>query len=385
MPTPEMQLVLLGSRLQADSVMRGRMRQAAAENPDWQAVYNISVHHRVLPVLYRSLKAVLPDVAPGPVLKQFKNAYMANAGQNMIKTACLIRAVDALAGRDIAVLPFKGPAQAEYVYGDISLRSFTDLDILVKKKDAARAREVLLASGFSGGLPLDRQQMDKYIQTEDNFSVFSKKHGVVVELHWEISGCYLIKPLRFEDLPQSPNPVFLHDHPMPTLSREALLVYLCIHSAKDVWGNLEQVMAVAELVREKGPINWALADDMARRWGCRRVFLLGLYLASGLLDAPVSDEMIRHGRRDRVLVKMGDRIAKKLLGPEEAKSAAETRFSGFHIRFRDSVWEMPRYALRLAFRPTEQEWRHFPVPAQMAFLHWFLRPLRLIRSGFARI
>ena len=43
----------------------------------------------------------------------------------------------------------KGPALAEQLYCDITLRSYMDLDIIVLKKDLVRAKELLSKEGYS--------------------------------------------------------------------------------------------------------------------------------------------------------------------------------------------------------------------------------------------
>ncbi|MEK7856765.1 MAG: nucleotidyltransferase family protein, partial [Acidobacteriota bacterium] len=46
------------------------------------------------------------------------------------------------------ILPFKGPLLALQAYGDISMRRFGDLDVLVKPKHFKAAVDLLSANGF---------------------------------------------------------------------------------------------------------------------------------------------------------------------------------------------------------------------------------------------
>jgi len=57
------------------------------------------------------------------------------------------------------------------------------------------------------------------------------------------------------------------------------------------------------------------------------------------------------------------------------------KFSPFHVWIRDSVKDRIRYVLRLSCSPTIKEWIHFPVPATLSFIHFFLRPIRLIKES----
>ena len=58
----------------------------------------------------------------------------------------------------ITAIPYKGPALALQVYGDLKLRSFVDLDVLVRRSDAARAGTLLAARGYRPHLQLSPAQ-----------------------------------------------------------------------------------------------------------------------------------------------------------------------------------------------------------------------------------
>ena len=143
-------------------------------------------------------------------------------------------------------MPFKGLLTARDIYGDIGLRSFSDLDLLVKKNQALKASNLLKNQGFFPEIALDQRQAEKYIQVEDNMSFRFKENSLTVELHWEMSGYYLSKPLFFEDLEARAGNIEIHNQHFLNLSSEDLLLYLCVHGAKHGWKYLEQVCCIAE-------------------------------------------------------------------------------------------------------------------------------------------
>ena len=49
----------------------------------------------------------------------------------------------------IPVIPLKGVALAELLYGDLGARVCADIDILVPANDAVRARRIILMNGYS--------------------------------------------------------------------------------------------------------------------------------------------------------------------------------------------------------------------------------------------
>ena len=57
---------------------------------------------------------------------------------------------------DIQALAFKGPTLAQNAYGDITLRQFGDLDILIRKKDRSRMVSILLNEQYIPEINLKR-------------------------------------------------------------------------------------------------------------------------------------------------------------------------------------------------------------------------------------
>ncbi len=131
---------------------------------------------------------------------------------------------------------------AQDVYGSVDLRQFSDLDILVYTLDSAKAWEILIAGGFQPEFELSPEQRLKYIKTEDNISFFKK--NLCVELHWELSGLYLSKPLTMEKIKDRLIKTDVNNHEVFSLSMEDMLVYLCVHGAKHGWEILEQICSV---------------------------------------------------------------------------------------------------------------------------------------------
>ena len=69
---------------------------------------------------------------------------------------------------------------------------------------------------------------------------------------------------------------------------------------------------------------------------------------------------------------------------ELSENGVSSRFSYFHVEVRDRLSEKVRYGLRLVTSPTVEDWRLFPLPGYLSFLHYLLRPMRLaVGLGFA--
>ncbi len=115
------------------------VRSLIRQGIDWSYLLQIAAHHGVLPLLYKSLNTTCRDTIPEQILDELRRLFRDNAVRNLFLTETLIKLLKQLAAHEIPAIPFKGPVLASSLHGDISLRQFGDLDILVRKQDVPAA------------------------------------------------------------------------------------------------------------------------------------------------------------------------------------------------------------------------------------------------------
>ena len=62
--------------------------------------------------------------------------------------------MNVLEANGITAIPYKGPAIALKLYGNVARRQFADLDILVRKHDVWKAGRLIEAEGFEPVFPI---------------------------------------------------------------------------------------------------------------------------------------------------------------------------------------------------------------------------------------
>jgi len=168
----EINFVLLCACVKPDDERRNGIENVASSTLNWDLVYEISLRQRVLPLLYENIKSRLSSRVPDRIIEKLKNVYFDNVTRNISLSSFLLKVLNILKEDDIVAVPFKGPLLAQYVYGDIGLRPFSDLDVLVNQNDAVCAWGILLENGFSPKLELDHGQRHKYTKLMSNISFF---------------------------------------------------------------------------------------------------------------------------------------------------------------------------------------------------------------------
>ena len=104
---------------------------------DQQKLTSLAIQHGILPLVYKTIKELSQEkasIVPIEFLTELKAQYMGISQRNMLMSAELIRIMKLLEENGIEALAFKGPTLSQMAYGDITLRQYVDLDILVDEK-----------------------------------------------------------------------------------------------------------------------------------------------------------------------------------------------------------------------------------------------------------
>ena len=381
--TRETELLVLCSRKTIDHAMKKRIVDLVAEPVDWERILLMSVKHKTYPLVQAALKTVCPDSVPVDVMTRLGSWCVRNGARNMVLCKSLSMVLDLLANNDIQALPFKGPVLAESVYGDTSLRVYSDLDLLVSKKDAFKARNILVATGFIPDLDLDETQVVTYLNKENFFRLTGPDGMTVIDLHWEMSGRYSLIPMYLEDLEKHIVVQDILGRNVKILNPPALLVYLSLHNASHGWDSLEAAACMAEVICSSNLYDGETMMTMARRYHAVRALFVALQVSKKLYHVRLPAEICKAMEKEKHVVRLADGIIAKLLDFTDAsqKETWSWRFSMTHLILRDSLADAMLYALRLIFLPTVKEWMMFSLSPSFTPLYYGLRPFRLVSEA----
>jgi len=375
----EIELLLLCARPCPDADTIKQIRSHVKKDLDWRYLLDTALFHKIHGLLYQSLEKACPETVNSAALAKLKFEYKSNVARSLLFSNRLLTILGRLERCRIPAVPFKGPVLAERVYGDAGLRQSVDLDILVAQKDACRAKDILEKQGFLPEIDLDQKQFLTYTAKKNSIAMSLQSSVLAVDLHWEMSGNYAFEPLALNCMMEDMVEVTFAGEKLLQPCKELLLVYLCLHGTRDCWNDLESLASIAALIRSHDGWDWLRVMKRADRMHCRRMMVLALMLVNDLYDVRLPQTVLRYVKKDPVVSKLAVPVCQRLFDSGRRHCAAETKvkFSLFHLRVRDSWSDRIRYMRHLIFGATIQEWRYFPMPARLSFLHGLLRPLRL--------
>lgn len=385
----ETRALLACMKARSDAEAINEAATLVAQVTDWNYLIDAANYHGVLPLLQQSLSACDATTVPPDALQNIQNQSRTNAQNNLHLTRALLQLLNALEGESIEAVPYKGPILAATVYGNLSLRQFCDLDILVREADILKAMDVLTGLGYRLQLPPNQvTPIPELLKSKKDFRFVSADKRVVVELHWRLAGKHFYFPFTLEDLWQGLESLSLSGTRVLKIPAEELLVILCAHGSKHLWGRLLWICDVAELVRANPNLDWARVIRRARKCRSERMLLLGLHLAHTLLGSSLPGAVISAIRADRHVEPIARELVTQFIANDRSKGATDVHsvpVYPWHIRMRERLTDKTKLAFQYwrgyvsaAVVPDAEDRNHFALPPALSFLYYVIHPFRVV-------
>jgi hypothetical protein len=354
------------------------LQRALTAPLDTERLLRLAKRHRLTPLLHHHLQAAGCDAVPEVLAEALQVAYAANARRNLFLAAELVRIVRWLEAEAIPVLALKGPVLAVTAFGDLALRQFYDLDLLVPPEHVLHARRLLLANGYVADA--DEAEVEATLRKPEKSQVVLRHDatGQAVELHWRLVPERLSYGFQAKALRERGQDVPLAGTTVRTLAPEDLLVYLCAHGTKHVWRRLHWLVSVAAVLHATPDLDWGRCWAVAGEVRSRRPLRLALALVRDVLGEPlppVAARWVEDDRRVRWLVAW---VHRRLYAGQHREDGVA--YNAFLLLTRERLRDGLRHGmgrLRTHLRPGPRDRTLITLPRALYPLYYVLRPLRL--------
>jgi len=381
---PEKELLACCARTRVSSAIAQKISEFLRDSLDWDYIFTEAEENSVTPLLGRNLQALAGDQIPAVILERLKDVCRANTIRCLFLSAELTKILELFRARGIQAIAYKGPALAVQAYGDVTLRQFEDLDIIIRQSDLQKANEVMTDLGYRPRFDWIFSSGAAASLVPGEYNYRDEKRRLMVELHTELTLRHFPKVPDLEDFSKRLVSVKLNDREVPTFSVEDALIVLSIHGAKDFWERFSWIADISELLQRYSDLDWDVTIQRAEALDAERMLHTGLLLATRLLDAGVPDDVRRRLEADQAANDVAGEILSSLMNRTYHPLDAKGRFN-FRRRMRRGRLAGVRYAMRLSVIPAEEDYEMMRLPAQLSPLYVALRPLRLLRKyGWSR-
>ena len=196
----EKELIIQLCSRPVDDEKKYMVEQLISRCRHWNRFLSLALYNNIGPILYRNLSQITTHQIPSWVTDALKESYK----QGSIKTAPLYRDLSVLLKdfkeNNIAVIVLKGAAIAEELYKDTGLRPMEDIDLLIKKSDWPRVKDVLEKQGYQNPQGLDPLELELHSKIIIDRHVFYRNSsGTKIEFK------FMLFPLVFPYFPEKEN------------------------------------------------------------------------------------------------------------------------------------------------------------------------------------
>lgn len=184
--TPEERLLLSLCRLEFTEKQKNEISELMKEVKDWYRFVRLSNEHGIIALCWNNIVETGNGThVPPDHLAIMHSAYFKSLSRNAFLYQHLTEVAAIAKAENIKIVLLKGMLLERMVYQDRGLRQMNDIDILVRKDQAALLRRVLLKNGYTTATLVS-------VFHEKIMPVYGKhlpemyKNGVAVEIHFNL-------------------------------------------------------------------------------------------------------------------------------------------------------------------------------------------------------
>ncbi|MEO0108368.1 MAG: nucleotidyltransferase family protein [candidate division WOR-3 bacterium] len=334
----------------------------------------------LIPLLYWRLRQWSDGLVPESVLNVLRSHYRANARRNLRLLQHLVRIVRCFEQAGLEAIPFKGLTFALSAYGDIGVRPFADLDLLMRKAGVRPACELLAAQGYRSVYSLQGDRLDYWLKYDKHILLTSSHDHHRLEIHWSIEDDYMHGSLPADELWKGIGRLNFGAAVLPVLSPENTLLVSCLHATKHTW-LLSQVVDFAYFITAHPDLDWQLILHRARRGGLLRILALGLGLAEALCGLTVPRDVQGVVRTDGWTARTLARLAYEI--PRREEPPSDITGVRLYLSARQGFKARLLSSLAFVLTPKYLDWTAIRLPYALSPLFYLIRPVLLLQRQLA--
>lgn len=341
---------------------------------DWDLFIQQAMHHRVYPVLYTKIKDSNENTIPPHVIQYLSQEYKRNTFKMLYLSAEMDRVSKIFSEDKIRLLFLKGPVIAHDLYGDISLRTSSDLDFLIPIEELDKAEAILVELGY---------EKEDYIKTVLNdwtwrhhhVTYFHPEKRLKLEIHWRLNPGPSFEP-SFEELWSRKRQSNLTNYPVYFLGKEDLFLFLVSHGARHGWSRLRWLLDIHQMTEQM--IDWEKTNKLVKSYHFHYVGAQALILTSELLKSRLSvSDSIKHllaNKRSRRLAQEAVFYLEGMINLHtDPIPEAVYRYHSRHLFSLMSTKQKLVFVLSFLY-PFPVDAETLPLPKKLHFLYFPLRP-----------
>ncbi len=370
----DMSFVLLACQSEMDEKQIAEFREHVERSDALEEVAMLAYRHGVYSLFHRAVLRYSPDLIDEEMNEALDYLDDGIKVKNEGMTAELLRVISLLEAADIDVLSFKGPVLAQMLYGDIALRQYVDLDLLIKKEDIEKIETLLISEGYIAALELTPVQKEVWKKTRHDLGFKHHEKGIKLEMHWALLDDDYPVSIALSDVWKYPQKVRINEQNISTFSIEELFSYLCVHGSKHLWERLAWIKDIDVFIRTK-EIEWESLIKKAESSRLETMIELGLSLSLLLFKTPLPREIEKRLEKNTHFYSLKEYVIASWESPQSTfKQHAAV------LKLFPSTHKKIFYLNNILIKPSYKEFTYIDLSKGLYGFYYLIRPYLLVRK-----
>jgi hypothetical protein len=377
--SPEAELTVLLCRTPLSAVDAAKSRDLLRGPIVWERLLGLAAAWEVEPVMLHHLRTSFPELVPVEQLDTITDRERTARANSLTRALLTVALTNDLKSHGIDAIVLKGAALAITAYDDASMRSYSDVDLLLRVDDLRRAKARLQELGYK---PDYADNAEAQLIADQHALEFSSSINKI-ELHWTPLSKYLGFNLDIDGIWRTSQMIPLAGSHIRAMNASHQLLFTCAHGTKHQWINPRWICDVAQLSARMSPTELEETEDLAASIHARRILALGIRLTRDVLGCKV--QALDHaGVSEADTAQLIEMVRSKVFEPTQVQPRSKT-FLGrldpnlepliYWAKSRERLSDQIKSVSRVLFVPTERD-------AGLGFFDWVVRPFRLLMRTF---
>lgn len=295
MLSPTSQLILSSAKLEPSVSELERLNDLIPQIENWDGLVAEFIARQTAPLFFKKLPLLTNrNLIPAEATAKLQQAYYRSLSRGMVLYSTFEKVAEAFCIAGIQVVVLKGIYLSEWLYGDIALRQFSDMDLLVKKEDALQCLSILKNLGFK---PSDAA-VTEFISSQSEIVHYAPMvlNNISVEVHIKLHRQSKHYDIKIDAFLSNAEKLLLRNKPVYALELHDLLIHLCVHLDKHFRGGHVQFTSFNDIVnlleKFKNEIDWTLLGQRSDYHACEQTVFKFLVLIHKFYNAALPEAIL---------------------------------------------------------------------------------------------
>lgn len=295
--TPEDQLILASVKIKPSKIDLDRINNLIPLITDWQYLIQTIILRGIGPLFLNKIPS-LPNktLIPEEAITYLQQTYYLTLSRSMVLYNQFHNIAEAFNAQHIQAIALKGVYLSETLYHDISLRQFSDIDLLVKPEDGAKCLKILEEIGFKS---VRNNNVTDFIESKSHRVHFAPMvlNEVSVEIHTKLHRDNEKYQIQLDACWKDCAPVTISRTALYALSLADLIIHLCIHLDKHFREGHVQFTCFNDITNllEKNAktFDWQAFIERCKLHNCELEVMKYLLMTHKFMFAPIPEKVVQ--------------------------------------------------------------------------------------------